>query len=193
MSNDLLVGYVLFILMLMSSLELSNWHFSSSVSVWNISGIQYNKFIRRENTDTNGRSDYNPRLTFKDDTSRIIDRMQEVSRTGSVVWDCWSSPQNILSWLSFSQCTRTWAEPRIAERFAAPIFSSGNRWRARNEGRVDATWKIFCDCESEKFRAFTGISWLEHISVGSDTRVVTARSNSGKWRLSLRNISYGGC
>ncbi|KAN0122549.1 Fungal specific transcription factor domain containing protein [Hyaloscypha variabilis] len=31
--------------------------------------------------------DYNPRLTFKDDTSRIIDRMQEVSRTGSVVWD----------------------------------------------------------------------------------------------------------
>ncbi|KAE9381423.1 hypothetical protein N431DRAFT_321494 [Stipitochalara longipes BDJ] len=31
--------------------------------------------------------DYNPRLAFRDDTSRIVDRMQEVSKTGNVVWD----------------------------------------------------------------------------------------------------------
>jgi hypothetical protein len=35
----------------------------------------------------NRHSDYNPRLAFKDDTSRIVERMQEVSKTGSIVWD----------------------------------------------------------------------------------------------------------
>ncbi|KAI9890047.1 MAG: hypothetical protein M1814_004563 [Vezdaea aestivalis] len=33
------------------------------------------------------RCDYNPRLSFRDDTPRIIERMQEVSIDGSVVWD----------------------------------------------------------------------------------------------------------
>lgn len=33
------------------------------------------------------RCDYSPRLTFRDDTSRIVERMAEVSVTGNSVWD----------------------------------------------------------------------------------------------------------
>ncbi|OKL64333.1 hypothetical protein UA08_00025 [Talaromyces atroroseus] len=33
------------------------------------------------------RCDYSPRLTFRDDTSRVVDRMSEVSVTGNAVWD----------------------------------------------------------------------------------------------------------
>jgi hypothetical protein len=31
--------------------------------------------------------DYNPRLAFRDDTSRVLERMQDVSTLGSSVWD----------------------------------------------------------------------------------------------------------
>jgi Fungal Zn(2)-Cys(6) binuclear cluster domain len=34
------------------------------------------------------RCDYSPRLTFRDDTSRVVDRMTEVSVAGNAVWDC---------------------------------------------------------------------------------------------------------
>ncbi|KAF5015100.1 hypothetical protein F66182_13682, partial [Fusarium sp. NRRL 66182] len=33
------------------------------------------------------RCDYSPRLTFRDDTSRVVERMTEVSTTGNTVWD----------------------------------------------------------------------------------------------------------
>ena len=33
-------------------------------------------------------SDYNPRLSFRDDTPRVVERMREVSTAGSTVWDC---------------------------------------------------------------------------------------------------------
>jgi hypothetical protein len=32
-------------------------------------------------------SDYNPRISFRDDTPRVVERMQEVSTVGSTVWD----------------------------------------------------------------------------------------------------------
>lgn len=32
--------------------------------------------------------DYSPRLTFRDDTARVVERMTEVSTTGNAVWDC---------------------------------------------------------------------------------------------------------
>lgn len=31
--------------------------------------------------------DYNPRLSFRDDTSRVVERMQDVTVAGSIVWD----------------------------------------------------------------------------------------------------------
>lgn len=34
--------------------------------------------------------DYNPRLSFRDDTQRVVERMQEVSIIGSSIWDCMS-------------------------------------------------------------------------------------------------------
>lgn len=34
--------------------------------------------------------DYNPRLSFRDDTPRVVERMQEVSTIGSSIWDCLS-------------------------------------------------------------------------------------------------------
>jgi hypothetical protein len=37
-------------------------------------------------------SDYNPRVLFKDDTPRVVERMQEVSTTGNSVWDRKSFP-----------------------------------------------------------------------------------------------------
>ena len=32
--------------------------------------------------------DYSPRLSFRDDTPRVVERMQEVSAIGSSIWDC---------------------------------------------------------------------------------------------------------
>jgi hypothetical protein len=32
--------------------------------------------------------DYSPRLSFRDDTPRVVERMQEVSIVGSSIWDC---------------------------------------------------------------------------------------------------------
>lgn len=32
--------------------------------------------------------DYSPRLSFRDDTLRVVERMQEVSIVGSSIWDC---------------------------------------------------------------------------------------------------------
>lgn len=34
--------------------------------------------------------DYNPRLSFRDDTPRVVERMQDVTGPGSFVWDCMS-------------------------------------------------------------------------------------------------------
>lgn len=34
--------------------------------------------------------DYSPRLSFRDDTQRVVERMQEVSIVGSSIWDCMS-------------------------------------------------------------------------------------------------------
>jgi len=31
--------------------------------------------------------DYNPRLSFRDDTSRVVERMQDVTTAGSFIWD----------------------------------------------------------------------------------------------------------
>lgn len=31
--------------------------------------------------------DYNPRLSFRDDTARVVERMQDVTTAGSAVWD----------------------------------------------------------------------------------------------------------
>lgn len=32
--------------------------------------------------------DYSPRLSFRDDTPRVVERMQEVSIVGNSIWDC---------------------------------------------------------------------------------------------------------
>jgi hypothetical protein len=32
--------------------------------------------------------DYNPRLSFRDDTPRVVERMQEVTTVGNSIWDC---------------------------------------------------------------------------------------------------------
>lgn len=32
--------------------------------------------------------DYNPRLSFKDDTPRVLEKMSGVARSGGPVWDC---------------------------------------------------------------------------------------------------------
>jgi hypothetical protein len=32
-------------------------------------------------------SDYNPRLVFKDDTPRILERLQNINTVGNTIWD----------------------------------------------------------------------------------------------------------
>jgi hypothetical protein len=51
-----------------------------------MSGIQVLPLLLRT-TDSGFCSDYNPRVLFKDDTPRVVERMQEVSTTGNSVWD----------------------------------------------------------------------------------------------------------
>lgn len=41
--------------------------------------------------------DYSPRVSFRDDTQRIMGRMQGVSTRGSVVWDRGNSYPNLLT------------------------------------------------------------------------------------------------
>jgi hypothetical protein len=47
--------------------------------------VTQHRILGETDTDHHVLSDYNPRLAFRDDTSRIVERMHEVSKTGSVV------------------------------------------------------------------------------------------------------------
>ena len=46
--------------------------------------------------------DYIPRLSFRDDTQRVVERMQEVSIVGNSIWDCQSSPIYTRIWLTIA-------------------------------------------------------------------------------------------
>ena len=49
--------------------------------------------------------DYSPRLSFRDDTPRVVERMQEVSVVGSSIWDCMSIKASGDFWLIRAQPT----------------------------------------------------------------------------------------
>ena len=52
--------------------------------------------------------DYSPRLSFRDDTPRVVERMAEVSIVGSSIWDCQYVSSESGCWLTtYSPLTRS--------------------------------------------------------------------------------------